>query len=388
MVDPSVILALRLQREELEAFTSQHSRGGHREISDENVAVEAYRAEIERMERSYLDRRIAENLSEDVRSGIPFSQPVSQAKKPASPDLDTNSKQVLTQGCQRSTLPKTTPGKTEKLTSTSVSKGKQKQNETDLEVTGKLVSTGVSKGKQKQSTKELEAAEQLASKCVSKGKRKQSEIDCDAEHPAKKVSISKASSSVTLSYRPSSTTFASKASSSRSQAEPERPVVEHNCGICREPKPSSDVVSLPCEHYCCRECTPKLFQTATADESRFPPRCCGKSVPLEVVKEFLTPAEVSDFKAKSIEFSTKDRVYCSEVTCNRFIPPRRIEKGIATCSCRRKTCVRCKGKVHIGKRCLEDEETQKVLDLAKKEGWKHCTCGRLIEITTGCNHMT
>jgi len=65
------------------------------------------------------------------------------------------------------------------------------------------------------------------------------------------------------------------------------------------------------------------------DETLMPPRCCQQNIPIELAR--LTLEERKNFDAKHLEFTTKDRLYCSELTCSTFIPPERIVNGIGTC---------------------------------------------------------
>ncbi|KAL4989949.1 hypothetical protein BDW68DRAFT_186084 [Aspergillus falconensis] len=54
---------------------------------------------------------------------------------------------------------------------------------------------------------------------------------------------------------------------------------------------------LECAHLYYHRCLKSLFMRATADESLFPPRCCGK------------------FKSAEVEFSSTERTYCSNTDC-------------------------------------------------------------------------
>lgn len=48
----------------------------------------------------------------------------------------------------------------------------------------------------------------------------------------------------------------------------------------------------------------------------------------------------------------------------------------------------CKQAGHTGD-CAEDKAMEQTMELAKKEGWQKCpSCGRMVELNTGCNHMT
>jgi hypothetical protein len=65
------------------------------------------------------------------------------------------------------------------------------------------------------------------------------------------------------------------------------------------------------------------------DESLMPPCCCQQNIPITLAN--LTSKEIEDFHAKRVEFSTKDRLYCSQNTCSTFIPPTSIINKVGTC---------------------------------------------------------
>lgn len=47
-----------------------------------------------------------------------------------------------------------------------------------------------------------------------------------------------------------------------------------SCNVCMENHSWSDTVTFACHHHCCRDCLNEIYKGATADESRYPPRCC------------------------------------------------------------------------------------------------------------------
>jgi len=65
------------------------------------------------------------------------------------------------------------------------------------------------------------------------------------------------------------------------------------------------------------------------DETLMPPSCCRQEIPIALAK--LTLNEMIDFNAKRLEYSTKDRLYCSQPTCSTFIPPKFIVNSVGTC---------------------------------------------------------
>ena len=86
---------------------------------------------------------------------------------------------------------------------------------------------------------------------------------------------------------------------------------------------------LPCKHKYCIRCLQELFIKSMQDETLMPPRCCQKIIPIELAR--LSLKETEDFKAKQLEFSTKNRLYCSKPACSTFIPPDCIVDGVGKC---------------------------------------------------------
>lgn len=163
------------------------------------------------------------------------------------------------------------------------------------------------------------------------------------------------------------------------------------CVSCLSGYPARSTTRAPCSDVYCAECITQLFETAMVDESLFPPRCCRIEIPLEgEVSTLLGPVLTVKFANKSIEFNTIDKTYCSAPQCAEFIPPNNIHDDKVTCGvCQAMTCTICKGPDHEEGHCSKDQATGQVLDLAREQGWQSCNhCRRVIELNTGCNHMT
>jgi hypothetical protein len=175
-------------------------------------------------------------------------------------------------------------------------------------------------------------------------------------------------------------------SSSVSKSEVSKKLIQRDCTACTDTYPEWDIVRFPCEHYYCAKCVAELFESAAKDESRFPPKCCGKAIPLSVVKGSLTSVQILRFERKSIEYATPNRTYCS--SCSTFIEPNSIEGDVAACvQCYQKTCVNCKYKSHEGE-CPEDTALDSLVKKAQEKGWQRCfKCKRMVERVSGCNHM-
>ncbi len=162
-----------------------------------------------------------------------------------------------------------------------------------------------------------------------------------------------------------------------------------HCIACDLTKPLFDVCRTPCGHFYCQECIQTIFELSATDETLFPPRCCRETIPLQSVKIYLSSAVVQTFEEKSIAFKTSNRTYCSLPACSSFIAADKINGERAMCGkCGTQTCAICKKIAHDGD-CPQDIATQQVLETAREHGWQKCySCGRLVELDVGCNHIT
>ncbi|KAF2108382.1 hypothetical protein BDV96DRAFT_504588 [Lophiotrema nucula] len=167
---------------------------------------------------------------------------------------------------------------------------------------------------------------------------------------------------------------------------------QSKCAMCHDYHENRAMISLPCNDYYCINCMKERFMRATKDEGLFPVRCCQKPIPIEVISKHLTLDEMTAIGLSSIEFSTEDRIYCSNPHCHRFQLPARLELGVnrVVCdSCGMSTCTTCKQAYHRGQDCPDDPGTRQVQELAQELGWKTCpSCRRVVILRSGCNHMT
>lgn len=161
------------------------------------------------------------------------------------------------------------------------------------------------------------------------------------------------------------------------------------CVACGDVFHLSGLIRCPCGDLYCPECLKSLFVRATTDETLFPPRCCRQNIPLSVIETELSVESISNFHSATIEFSTTDRTYCARTDCGRFIPPAHVHSSRAICrDCRAETCAHCKRAFHIGD-CPKDQALQALLALAEGERWRRCFgCNAMVELSTGCNHIT
>ncbi|TVY45975.1 hypothetical protein LSUB1_G000218 [Lachnellula subtilissima] len=146
-----------------------------------------------------------------------------------------------------------------------------------------------------------------------------------------------------------------------------------SCVSCGDIFYAYNAARMSCQHVYCRDCIHTVVKTALIDEAMFPPRCCKQPFQINDMRRLLTPELNSQYAEKKIEFETSDRTYCSNPNCSTFLYPVNIAKkeNIGICPvCFIVTCTMCKGGEHLGD-CPKDSGILQVLDLAKKEGWKH-----------------
>ena len=162
-----------------------------------------------------------------------------------------------------------------------------------------------------------------------------------------------------------------------------------SCCACGDGFSLPDLIQAPCNHYYCSNCIATVFNNASRDESDFPARCCRPEISIDLVQTLLGNDLTSRYKEKSLEFRTHVRTYCHDNACNQFIPPDNIEGDKATCvKCNKVTCKICKSAGHDND-CPEDPELPSFMEAAAAAGFRQCRqCNRMIELNTGCNHMT
>ena len=181
--------------------------------------------------------------------------------------------------------------------------------------------------------------------------------------------------------------------SSRWAASRKQKAVLQECTVCGDARETTRLECPPqpgeAPHQYCGPCIKRLFESAMVDESLFPPRCCRTEIPISLVRHVLSDDTISRFGAKRIEFSSADRTYCSNPQCRVFLAPSTVQHNVASCpQCSHRTCTVCKSTEHKGE-CPADPALQETLDLAKHEGWQQCSgCQRVIQLSTGCNHIT
>lgn len=198
------------------------------------------------------------------------------------------------------------------------------------------------------------------------------------------------------SYPSKSTTHTSTAAGSlRSPANSRRGLVQDRCVICMEVIGSKTHLRVPCSHFYDEKCFVALIQSASKDESIFPPRCCQQAIPQDSFLDFLTMDVRREFEKAVAEFSVKprDRIYCSNATCSEFLVAQvksEMPQSLRCPECTKRTCSLCRKAAHPHVRTCEVEDSDSKLDsLVEANNWKRCPeCYWVIELAHGCYHIT
>jgi hypothetical protein len=163
------------------------------------------------------------------------------------------------------------------------------------------------------------------------------------------------------------------------------------CAACTDEFRWKDITQLECKHQYCSPCMKRIIMRGVLDHdlALIPPRCCGTNIPFTIIFTTLDDREMNDFQEAEMEKNTREKTYCSNSSCGRFINPARITAGKATCRrCGFDTCSMCKNPSHEDD-CPADPELQATLQLGNQQRWQRCfSCRALVEIEMGCNHMT
>ncbi|KAJ5180844.1 hypothetical protein N7492_004054 [Penicillium capsulatum] len=179
------------------------------------------------------------------------------------------------------------------------------------------------------------------------------------------------------------------AGSSRSSPASQTSSIPKECASCLE-KFETTIFEGTCGHGFCLVCIKQMFLVATTDEDSYPPRCCGEVIPFGVAVKALHYKQLQTFCSRAMEWTAKDRLYCADPACSKFIPVSAIKEEIGTCrACGQKTHSTCRSLEHPNVDCPMDEALNGVLKLAEDKNWKRCfSCRNMVELRYGCHHIT
>ncbi|KAF2115927.1 hypothetical protein BDV96DRAFT_492449 [Lophiotrema nucula] len=161
--------------------------------------------------------------------------------------------------------------------------------------------------------------------------------------------------------------------------------------------PANKTAKLGCGHRMCHSCLKRQFVLSVNDPQHMPPTCCTtEHIPLKYVERLFDDKFKRTWNKKYQEYTTANRLYCPTKGCGEWIKPSKIRvdsptgRKYAPCGrCNTKVCVLCNGRFHARRECPRDEETNRLVAMAKEKGWQRCySCKALVELKEGCNHMT
>lgn len=169
------------------------------------------------------------------------------------------------------------------------------------------------------------------------------------------------------------------------------------CITCRDDEiPVLKSSKLSCGHRMCHACIKRVFVLSTQDPQLMPPKCCTEEmIPLERVQHLFSEAFKKRWNKKFDEYSTANRLYCPSKGCGEWIDPKHIKldrvvgRRFGVCGkCKTKVCKKCGLRWHGARDCDNDDETKKVIDMGKEQGWQRCySCRAMVQLSEGCNHM-
>ncbi|KAM3080906.1 hypothetical protein ACMFMG_004867 [Clarireedia jacksonii] len=248
---------------------------------------------------------------------------------------------------------------------------------------------------QREQAKQLADAEE---KRVSDARKKAVEVErkakLDREKAARKARLEKerkaneeAARKIQLEQQKKEKQRLADAKRAKELAEKEKKAAKADCASCMEAGEKANMCMLPCKHAYCGECITGAFQNALSSKTRF--KCCKTNISVKLATRWLEAPFIASYELLILEQTTQNPRYCSNKSCNKFVPPADIHASIAVCSaCNTRTCAPCGNAEHAGV-CKEDAQGKVVQELAAKNGWKSCPqCNFVIEKNEGCLHMT
>lgn len=345
MDDESYEVMLKLMLEDAREISSRSSaRGKQREgtVSDTELAFSLYAQELDTAATSARDRRLSRSLQSAVRSDADILHQFQQEERMARHDHAVAV--ALSEGREPPPAPSPTHEKAPMAIRDFKAKSRRSESDTQAPKRPRPI--------------DLDVDEETEGDVIFLGKR--------------------------LKQGESSSWAASRKAPLEQPRSQRRP-----CTSCMDQTAASGLIQAPCGHEYCHECLTTLFRSAMHDETLFPPQCCRQPIPVKHHASVLGATMVHRYHERRIEFSTVNRTYCHDPHCAAFVIPGCIEDNVGLClDCGSQTCVHCKRAAHSGD-CPLDQELQRVLQMARKEGWQRCfRCNTMVELNHGCYHLT
>ncbi|KAM7185593.1 hypothetical protein V8F20_011727 [Naviculisporaceae sp. PSN 640] len=163
------------------------------------------------------------------------------------------------------------------------------------------------------------------------------------------------------------------------------------CVICREEFERYRLFKSTCSHRFCPACLEK-FVRENLCEAKFPAKCCDDPIP-ETANDFLPAELVATLELKEVEYGIpiEQRVFCRG--CASVLLPWNIDNSTMTGTCVRcadKTCTRCFGFKHEGRRCEFGGTLEGLKNMSSENKWAKCyRCGQVVEkLGDDCDHIT
>lgn len=156
------------------------------------------------------------------------------------------------------------------------------------------------------------------------------------------------------------------------------------CSSCLDHFPKEKMITNSCGHHYCLDCTLHMVKQSLEDESMFPPRCCKQNLLLEDKRDLFDEKIWTQYEERAIMHNDTSRLYCSDPSCATYIFPN--DHGVCRV-CKKRTCHVCNKPTHEGPCDVDHDEALETL--VNEKEWRRCSnCSSLVELQSGCNHMT
>lgn len=140
------------------------------------------------------------------------------------------------------------------------------------------------------------------------------------------------------------------------------------CSVCGEAVHPHATVRLVCSDVYCKLCLKSFFLRVAKDESLSLPTCHRQAIDISTIEADFSVEELTAYRSTELEFTSKDRVYCANPECAKFIlMPQRTADCVSCKACSAGTCMYCKALAH-NERCPADEVRQSLINFADEQG--------------------